>query len=238
MKIDIEKGEVILINKPLEWTSFDVVNKIRYAIIKHLRQHSPELFVGRKYRPKVGHAGTLDPLASGLLIVCAGKETKNIDQYMGQEKKYTGAIFLGATRPSYDKETEVDQTFDITHIDEALILKTTQQFLGEISQIPPVFSAIKKDGKKAYQSAREGEEIILEPRNIFIKEFEIVKIEMPLIHFRIVCSKGTYIRSIAYDFGKALNSGAYLDSLCRTRIGAFKLEDAWSVEDFVHSLQD
>jgi tRNA pseudouridine55 synthase len=238
MKIDIEKGSVILINKPLEWTSFDVVNKIRYAVIKYLRQHTPELFEGRKYRPKVGHAGTLDPLASGLMIVCVGKETKNIDQYMGQEKEYTGSVFLGATRPSYDKETEIDQTFDTSHITEELIYKAVQQFLGEIDQVPPVFSAIKKDGKKAYQSAREGEAIILESRKIVIKEFEITKIEMPLVHFRIVCSKGTYIRSIAYDFGKALNSGAYLESLCRTRIGEFKLENAWSVQDFVNSLQD
>jgi tRNA pseudouridine55 synthase len=238
MQIDIQKGSVILINKPLEWTSFDVVNKLRYAIIKYLRQHSPELFEGKKYRPKVGHAGTLDPLATGLLIVCAGKETKNIDKYMGQEKEYTGSIFLGATRPSYDKETEINQQFETAHITEELIQKTTEQFIGEIEQVPPVFSAIKKDGKKAYQSAREGEEIKMDARTVSIKEFEITKIEMPLVHFRIVCSKGTYIRSIAYDFGKALGSGGYLDSLCRTRIGEFILEDAMNVEDFINSLQD
>lgn len=238
MKINLETGTVILINKPLEWTSFDVVNKIRYAIIKHLREHVPELFDGKKFRPKVGHAGTLDPLATGLLIVCVGKETKNIDQYMGQEKEYTGSFFLGATTPSYDRETEVNNTFETSHINDELILKTTQQFIGDIEQIPPIFSAIKKNGKKLYLSAREGEEVQIEARKVTIREFEITKIELPLVHFKVVCSKGTYIRSLAFDFGKALNSGAYLNSLCRTRIGAFKIEDAVSVEECVNSFQN
>lgn len=238
MKPAFDLDSVILVDKPLGWTSFDVVNKIRYAIIKHLRANAPELFEGRKYRPKVGHAGTLDPLATGLLIVCAGKETKNIDQYMGREKEYTGAIFLGATRPSYDKETDIDQVFGTSHITEEQVFETAKQFIGEQLQHPPVFSAIKKDGKKAYEAARAGKEIKLDARTILISEFEIARIEMPLVYFRIVCSKGTYIRSIAYDFGKALGSGAYLESLCRTRIGEFKLGDAMSVEEFVNSLQD
>jgi len=237
MKFDIEKGTVILINKPLTWTSFDVINKIRFAVIKNLRQDSPELFLGKKFRPKVGHAGTLDPRATGLLIVCIGKETKNIDSYTAQEKEYTGTFFLGATTPSFDKETEVNSRFDISAISENDIYETAKKFLGEIDQIPPMYSAIKKDGKKSYVSARSGEDLKHEPRKIFISEFEVTKIELPLIYFRIVCSKGTYIRSIAYDFGKALNNGAYLDSLCRTRIGNYKLEDAMSVEDFVNSAQ-
>lgn len=234
---DLSAGKVILINKPLTWTSFDVVNKIRYAVIKKLRIDSPELFEGRKYRPKVGHAGTLDPLATGLLIVCVGKETKNIDTYMGLEKEYTGSIFLGATRPSYDKETDINEVFAVDHINEKDILETAQKFIGEQDQIPPVFSAIKKDGKKSYVSARAGKEVKHEPRKITIKEFEITKIEMPLVYFRIVCSKGTYIRSIAYDFGRSLSSGAYLDSLCRTKIGNYKLEDAMSVEELISSIQ-
>lgn len=238
MDFDLQKGSVILINKPFGWTSFDAVNKMRYAIIKYLRQHNPELFEAKKYRPKVGHAGTLDPLATGLLIVCAGKETKNIDSYMGMEKEYTGTFFLGATRPSYDNETEINATFKSSHITENDILNTAKQFTGELEQMPPIYSAIKVDGKRSYDSARAGEEIKHKIRKILIKEFEVTKIEMPLVYFRIVCSKGTYIRSIAYDFGKALNSGAYLDSLCRTRIGEFKIEGAMSVEDFVNSMQD
>ncbi len=231
-----ELSSVILINKPLGWTSFDAVNKMRYAIIKHLRQHQPELFERRKYRPKVGHAGTLDPLATGLLIVCAGKETKNIESYMGMEKEYTGSFFLGATRPSYDNETEIDATFETSHITEIDILTTAKKFTGELEQMPPIYSAIKVGGKRSYDSAREGEFVKHETRKVFVKEFEVTKIEMPLVYFRIVCSKGTYIRSIAYDFGKALNSGAYLNSLCRSRIGEFKIEDALSVEDFVNSM--
>jgi tRNA pseudouridine55 synthase len=227
--IDVENGSVLLINKPLEWTSFDVVNKLRYTLVKNLHLFK-EVKAGEKRKLKVGHAGTLDPLATGLLIVCIGRETKNIDNYMATEKEYTGSFFIGATRPSYDKETEVDQTFSTHHITEELIHQTTAQFTGAIMQLPPAHSAIKKDGKRLYESARAGIEVELTPRAVTIKEFEITRIEMPLIYFRVVCSKGTYIRSLAHDFGKALNSGAYLDSLCRTRSGDFLLKDALSLE--------
>lgn len=231
-QLNIEKGNVVLINKPLEWTSFDVVNKIRYALLKNLHKfYDDKTEVKRKI--KVGHAGTLDPLATGLLIVCIGKETKNIDQYMATEKEYTGTFFLGATTPSYDRETAVNNTFSVEHISEDLIHQTAKQFLGEQQQLPPVFSAIKKDGKKLYEAARAGVEVELTPRPITIFEFEITGIEMPLVYFRVVCSKGTYIRSLAYDFGKTLNSGAYLHSLCRTRSGSHKLNDAYELNEFV-----
>ncbi len=233
---DTEKGNVVLINKPLEWTSFDVVNKIRYALLKYMHHHKVES-QGVKRKVKVGHAGTLDPLATGLLIVCLGKETKNIDQYMATEKEYTGTFYLGATTPSYDRETEVNGTFETNHITPELISQTTQQFIGEIDQLPPVFSAIKKDGKKLYQSARSGEEVVLTPRKISIAEFDITGVELPLVHFRVVCSKGTYIRSLAYDFGKALGSGAYLHSLCRTRSGEFLLKNAYELPDFIGLVQ-
>lgn len=227
--IDVVQGSVLLINKPLDWTSFDVVNKLRYTLVKHLHLFK-EVKAGEKRKLKVGHAGTLDPLATGLLIVCIGKETKNIDQYMATEKEYTGSFFLGATRPSYDKETAIDQTFETRHITDELIHKTALSFIGNIMQLPPAHSAIKKDGKRLYESARAGIEVELTPRAITITEFEITRIEMPLVYFRVVCSKGTYIRSLAHDFGKALNSGAYLDSLCRTRSGNFLLKDALSLE--------
>lgn len=233
---DTEKGNVVLINKPLEWTSFDVVNKIRYALLKYMHRHSLETN-GAKRKVKVGHAGTLDPLATGLLIVCLGKETKNIDQYMATEKEYTGTFYLGATTPSYDRETEVNAAFETAHITPGLILSTTQQFIGDLDQLPPVYSAIKKDGKKLYESARAGEEVTVTPRKINISAFEITGMELPLVHFRVVCSKGTYIRSLAYDFGKALGSGAYLHSLCRTRSGDFLLKDAYELTDFINILQ-
>jgi len=238
MQIDMQQSLVVLIDKPLHWTSFDVVNKIRYAVIKKLRKDQPELFDGKKYKPKVGHAGTLDPLASGLLVVCIGKETKNIDHYMGLEKEYTGSFFIGATTPSFDRETETDAVYETNHITDEEIRNATASFMGEIQQYPPIFSAIKKDGKKLYHRARAGEAVKPESRNVSIREFEITGIDMPLVHFRIVCSKGTYIRSVAYDFGKVLKSGAYLNSLCRTRIGEFRLEDAVNLADFVNSMQN
>jgi tRNA pseudouridine55 synthase len=212
-----EEGRVILINKPLKWTSFDAVNKLRY-ILK---------------MKKIGHAGTLDPLATGLLIICTGKFTKRIEEFMGMEKEYTGTFVIGQTTPSYDLETEVSEKKDISKITSGNIQVTTTSLTGKISQLPPMHSAIRVGGKRAYHFARDGKEIKLEPRDVEIKEFEITKINLPEVQFRIVCSKGTYIRSIARDFGITLGVGAYLSELCRTRIGNFKLEDAVSFEDIV-----
>ena len=211
---DFKNGQVLLIDKPLEWTSFQVVNKLRW----HIRQK-----FGIK-KIKVGHAGTLDPLATGLLIICTGKLTKQINEYQGQIKEYTGEFTIGATTPSYDLETKIDATFPITHITEELIHSTTKQFIGEIDQIPPIFSALKKDGIRLYELAREGKTIEISSRKINIAEFEITKISLPKVNFRVMCSKGTYIRSLAFDFGKALNSGAHLSELRRTKIGNFSVE--------------
>jgi tRNA pseudouridine55 synthase len=191
-----------------------------------------ELAPKQKLRIKIGHAGTLDPLASGLLIVCIGKQTKNIDNYMGMEKEYTGSFFLGATTPSFDLETEENELFSTDHITDALIQQTAMQFIGEQMQFPPLYSAIKKDGKRLYESARAGEEVELTARKVLINEFEITRIEMPMVYFRIKCAKGTYIRSIAQDFGKALNSGAYLNCLRRTRIGTYNVDHAISAKLF------
>lgn len=204
---------MLLIDKPFEWTSFDVVRKIRNLI--RIR--------------KVGHAGTLDPLATGLLIVCTGRFTKKINEYMAQEKEYTGTFTLGATTPTYDLESKPENFKDISLITKEEIENATKQFAGEIMQVPPAHSAIKIDGKRVYELARQGKEVSIEPRKITIKSFEIMNIEMPVVAFRVVCSTGTYIRSLAYDFGMALGCGAYLSSLCRTRIGDHKLEDAKSM---------
>lgn len=225
---DYKNGQVLLIDKPLEWTSFQAVNKIRWAIRK--------AFNIKKI--KVGHAGTLDPLATGLLVICTGKMTKQINTFQGQEKEYTGTFVLGSTTPSYDLETEIDQTFDTSHITETLIHKTTEQFIGQIEQFPPIFSAIKKDGKRLYEFARAGETVEIKSRTVTISEFEITKINNLELEFRVVCSKGTYIRSLAHDFGKALNSGAHLSSLRRTRIGNFEVKDAVTPEAFVDSLPE
>jgi tRNA pseudouridine55 synthase len=215
-------GQVLLIDKPLEWSSFQVVNKLRWLIRKEYKIK----------KIKVGHAGTLDPLASGLLIICTGKETKNISGYQAQEKEYTGTITLGGITPSYDLETEVDQTFPIDHLTEELIKETTIQFTGEIQQKPPIFSAIKKDGKRLYELARAGETTEIESRPVSIHEFEITRIALPEVDFKISCSKGTYIRSIAHDFGAALNSGGHLSALKRTAIGNYRVEKAMSIEHF------
>jgi tRNA pseudouridine55 synthase len=223
--MDFELGEVLLVNKPLRWTSFDVVNKLRYALKKKL---------GAKI--KVGHAGTLDPLATGLLIICTGKMTKKIDEFTGMDKEYTGSFFIGGTTATYDSELEMDATFPTHHIDEQMLLDVAASFVGEIEQMPPIYSAIKIDGQAAYIAARKGDEVTMKSRKVTIKEFELTKIEMPLVYFRVVCSKGTYIRSLAFDFGKALNSGAYLASLCRTKIGEFNVTNAKEVETWVNEI--
>ena len=217
---EFEEGKVILINKPLGWTSFDVIRKIRSLIkIK-----------------KVGHAGTLDPLATGLLIVCTGKFTKRINEYMAQEKEYTGTITLGAVTPTFDLESEPEEIKDYSHITNEMVIDTTKQFIGYINQIPPIHSAIKQDGKPVYKLARKGIDVVMESRKINIASFEVTKIEMPLIHFKVVCSTGTYIRSLANDFGASLNCGGYLSSLIRTRIGEHRIEDSFTMEEFINSV--
>lgn len=207
----IQEGHVFLIDKPLDWTSFDAVNKIRWNIRKAYNLK----------KIKVGHAGTLDPKATGLLLICTGKWTKRIDEFQAQEKTYTGTIKLGVTTPTYDLESEEDQTFPTAHITDELIHQATKQFIGEIEQFPPMHSAIKVDGKRLYELAREGQEIERKARKITIHDFKITKIDLPFVDFEVNCSKGTYIRSLAYDFGKALNSGGYLTALRRTKIGEF-----------------
>ncbi|GAB3515146.1 tRNA pseudouridine synthase B [Emticicia fontis] len=217
-----ERNEVLLIDKPLKWTSFDVVNKVRYA---------------GKYK-KVGHAGTLDPLATGLLILCTNKKTKEIDTYQAQEKEYTGTLVLGKTTPSVDLETDFDAEYPIDHITTEAINQVKAQLTGIIDQIPPAHSAIKVDGKRAYESARKGEEVIIKSRQVEIKEFDINTANFPELSFRIVCSKGTYIRSLVRDFGKLLNSGAYMSSLRRTRIGDFRIENALTLDQFLENIRN
>ena len=227
--IDLEslrQGQVLLIDKPLNWTSFDVVNKLRYAILK---KHNLKKF-------KVGHAGTLDPLATGLLLICVGKATKTIQAYQGLDKEYTGTFYLGATTPSYDAETDIDQHFETAHITEALIQETARNFVGKQSQIPPVFSAIKKNGKKLYEHARKGESVTIQAREVEIKSFEILSINLPEVTFKVRVSKGTYIRSLAFDFGKKLKSGAFLSALRRTKIGHFDVQDAMPHQQWIERL--
>ena len=215
-------GKLLLINKPINWTSFQVVNKIRWLIKSN--------YAIKKIR--VGHAGTLDPLAQGLLIVCTGKLTKKIVEYQDKKKSYSGTFFIGATTPSFDLETEIDSTYSIKNIDEKNLIQTSKKFLGKSKQSPPIFSAIKLKGKKLYDYARKGENVKLEKREINIYKFELTNIDLPLVDFEIECSKGTYIRSIANDFGKELKSGAYLQNLVRTSIGNYKLKNALSINDF------
>lgn len=232
MDFDFYKGEVLLIDKPLGWTSFQAVNKLKYAI-----KHHPSFVVdGQKIKPKIGHAGTLDPLATGLLIVCTGKKTKEINSFMGLDKEYTGSFYLGATTPCYDLEKPIDKTFPTEHITKEMILETAKKFIGPQEQVPPIFSAVMVNGKRAYSLARAGEEVELKAKPIEIKEFEITNIETPIVSFRIVCSKGTYIRSIARDFGLALESVAHLTELRRTKIGEFDVKDAVSPETFIEKL--
>ena len=215
-----EEGKVILINKPLHWTSFDAVRKIRNLVrIK-----------------KVGHAGTLDPLATGLLIICTGKFTKKINEYQAQEKEYTGSFTLGAVTPTFDLESEPHNFRNFDFVTKELLEETTKKFIGEIDQVPPIHSAIKQQGKPVYLAARKGHDVKLEPRKVTIKEFEISKTELPVVFFKVVCTTGTYIRSLANDFGEALGCGAYLSSLCRTRIGDFSVEDAMTIESLALQL--
>lgn len=222
IKTEFLDGKILLIDKPLGWTSFDAVNKIRWLLKRILKLK----------KIKVGHTGTLDPLATGLLVICTGRATKQINELTGLEKEYTGTLKLGVTTPSFDGETEENTFFETGHISKELIYESAKQFTGEIDQKPPVFSAVKKDGKRLYEHARKGEKVEIPSRRVHIHEFDITKIEMPFADFRVVCSKGTYIRSLADDFGKALGSGAYLTALRRTKIGAFEIENAITVEDF------
>ena len=222
-EFNFTEGELLLINKPYHWTSFDVVGKIRNSF--------------KPLKLKVGHAGTLDPLATGLLIICTGKLTKKIDEYQAQEKEYTGTMILGATTPSYDLETEVDQTFDISALTEEQLLQNCKQFIGALDQYPPAHSAVKVNGERLYEKARRGETVELKTRPVTIREFELTRIELPEIDFRVVCSKGTYIRSLINDFGKALNNGAYLSKLRRTRNGEFTIDKSYEVMELVNHIR-
>lgn len=226
---DFLEGQVVLIDKPLTWSSFQAVNKLKYILKR-------EFDLPKKF--KIGHAGTLDPLATGLLIICTGKYTKKITEIQAQKKEYTGTITVGGTTPSYDLETEIDKTFPIDHITNDLIVSTTLHFMGEIDQIPPVFSAIKKDGKRLYEHARAGEEVEIKSRKTTIYKFEITRIDLPNIDFRVSCSKGTYIRSLAFDFGNALQSGAHLSALRRTKIGDYDVKNARNPEQFLENLNN
>lgn len=226
--LNVETGSVLLVDKPIEWTSFDVVNKLRYRLKNILKDK----------KLKVGHAGTLDPLATGLLIVCVGKMTKQINNFMGLPKVYTGTIRLGETTPSYDAETPVNATFPTEQITPSVLEYARLQFLGNIEQLPPIFSAIKQAGKPIYELARQGVDVIVEPRKIHIETFELERISEKDIKFCVKCSKGTYIRSLAYDFGKACHSGAYLTSLRRTAIGDFSVDNAWKLEELIPLLDN
>lgn len=216
-------GELLLINKPYKWTSFDVVGKIRNSF--------------KPLKLKVGHAGTLDPLATGLLIICTGKLTKKIDEFQAQEKEYTGTMVIGASTPSYDLETEIDETFDISHLDEEMIRANTHQFIGDLDQYPPAHSAVKVDGERLYMKARRGENVELKTRKVSISTFEITRVELPEIDFRVVCSKGTYIRSLVYDFGRSLDNAAYLSSLRRTKSGSYDAGNAFEVMELVNHIR-
>lgn len=224
---DFKAGAVLLIDKPQGWTSFDVVNKVRYKI-KHQ--------LGVK-KIKVGHSGTLDPMATGLLVLCTGKFTKRLNEFQGLPKSYTGTIRLGATTPSYDAESEVQETFPTSHITPELLEEARQHFLGEQQQVPPMFSAIKVDGQPLYKKARKGEVVEVQPRTVNIYNFDFTRVAIPEVDFSVSCSKGTYIRSLAYDFGKALNSGGYLTALRRTRVGDFDISNAWALDQLIAHIE-
>jgi tRNA pseudouridine55 synthase len=227
MTFDFERGEIIPVNKPYHWTSFDVIGSVRGFFRK-------ELGIAKL---KVGHAGTLDPLATGLLLLCTGPATKRIEEIQELEKEYTGTLVLGATTPCFDLEKPVDKLYKVGHISTSALAEAAKGLTGAIMQVPPVFSAIKVNGKRAYKSARSGEALELSARPVIVREFEITRIALPEVDFRICCSKGTYIRSIARDFGIALNSGAYLSALCRTRIGSYRLDEAWSITSLKNELK-
>ncbi len=227
-KYDFRAGATLLVDKPKGWTSFDVVNKIRYKLKWRL---------GVK-KIKVGHAGTLDPMATGLLLICTGKFTKKLAQFQGLDKVYTGTMMLGATTPSFDAETKIEERFPTDHITPESVEQIRRRFLGEIEQVPPMFSAIKVDGQPLYKRARRGETVEVEPRQVHIYSFDITRFEIPELDFRVHCSKGTYIRSLAYDFGKALDSGAYLSALRRNKIGDFSIEDAWNLDELVEKIEE
>ncbi len=220
-------GQILLVNKPLHWTSFDVVNKLKFVLLKTYNE-----------KIKIGHAGTLDPLASGLLVICTGKKTKEISDIQDGLKEYTTTLKLGATTPSFDVETEEDNQYPTEHITKTLVYQALDKFIGKQDQIPPIYSAVKTNGKRAYEYARNGEELVLQPKQITIYELEIKNIDLPFLTLRVVCGKGTYIRSLARDIGTTLQSGAYLTSLVRTRIGAFGLEDAKTVEEMAEIIMN
>lgn len=226
-KEDFLEGQLLLIDKPLGWTSFQVVNSLRWAICRKFKLK----------KIKVGHAGTLDPLASGLLLICTGKFTKKIQEFQGLVKEYTGTFTIGATTPSFDLETAIEKQYPTSHITEALLHQTAASFLGQSLQKPPIFSAVKKDGKRLYEYARKGKEVEIQSRKVKIYEFEITKIALPEVDFRVVCSKGTYLRSLANDYGKALDSGAHLSKLRRTKIGDFNVNNGISPDKFREILQ-
>lgn len=226
------QGEILLVNKPLGWTSFQAVNKLKYG----LKRHPSLMLDGKLVHLKIGHAGTLDPLATGLLIVCTGKKTKEIQTFQDLPKEYTGTFYIGATTPCYDLEKPIDKTYPIDHITEELVQNSVRTFIGKQDQVPPIFSAVMVNGKRSYELARKGEEVELKPKPIEIFEFEITRLQLPEMDFRIVCSKGTYIRSIARDLGLALNSGAHLTKLCRTKIGHFILENAMEPVALIESV--
>lgn len=224
LEYNFAAGEVLLVDKPLRWTSFDVVNKIRRSL--------------KPLKLKVGHAGTLDPLATGLLVICTGRFTKRIDEFQAEAKEYTGVITLGANTPSYDLETQIDEIFPYHHITDTDVRTAASRFVGEIAQLPPVHSAIKQQGERVYEKARRGETVQMEPRKVTIYEMEILSVDLPHVAFRVVCSKGTYIRSLAYDLGGKLGCGGHLSELRRTRSGNFHVDDAWQVDELVEILKD
>jgi len=226
--MDFIEGEILYFNKPLTWTSFQLVYKVRNTICRHLDVK----------KLKVGHAGTLDPLATGVMIICTGKATKRIEEFQYQTKEYIATLELGATTPSYDLEKEIDKRFDFSHVTEKMVEEKVKTFVGRIQQVPPSFSACKVDGKRAYDLARKGQEVVLKPKVLVIDEIELLECRLPMVKIRVVCSKGTYIRALARDLGEALNCGAHLTALCRTRIGEIRLENCLNVDEFTKEMLD